>query len=132
MSFDINLQCFENGTFSHFRREIAWRQFQPFATPDGARWWKLAFPDGSRGILLIDEEDEINGFSINRPGGLFLYNAVYAILSQTSSLLYWNNECAVSNASVIPGMPSWLLDALGEPAIVRSGQGIIDCIEGRR
>lgn len=128
MSFDINLQCFESGTFSRFRRDIAWAQFQPFAKPDGGRW-ELAFPDGSCGSLLIDEEEEIPGFSVNRPGGLSLYNAIYIILQQTPSLLYWNDACAVSNKSVIPGLPSWLLQALGQPAIVHSGQEIIDYIE---
>jgi hypothetical protein len=131
MSFDISLQCFENGTFSHFKREIAWRQFRPFARPDGSRW-NLVFPDGSRGSLRIDETDKITGFSINRPGGLLLYDTVYVILSQTPSLLYWNDECAVGDPSVIPGIPSWLLQALGQPAIVRSGQEIIDYIEGHR
>ena len=129
MSFDIFLQCFEGGNFSKFRRHIAWEKFAPYATGSFGHY-ELRFPDGSRGYLSIDDGDEIDGLAVNRPGGDMLYDLIYEIMRQTSTILYWNDGGVIARASVALQIPSQFLSALGTPRIVRSGHEIIAYITG--
>jgi len=114
MSFDIHLQCFERGECSKFPRHIAWEKFAPYAKGSHGEY-EVRFPDGSGGYLSLDEEDEIDGFSFNRPCPGMLYEVIFEIMLQTPTLLYWNDGSAIANASYIPGIPIWLRNALGIP-----------------
>ena len=127
MSFSISLQCFENGTFSKFKRSIAWDAFGPYARPcqEGLELW---YSDQYCGVLYLEDDEEIDGLSINRPGRP-CFDGIYSILSKTPSLLYWSDACAVANTAVIPGLPSWVVPALGQPAIVNSAEDIITFLE---
>jgi len=129
MSFTVNLQCFENGDFSQFPRQIAWDAFSKFAEQATDTCWNLSFPDGGSGRLRIDEGEQVSGFSINRPGGYQVFEVIFTVLRQTPSLVYWEGGCAVADPAVIPGLPPWMTQGLGQPAIVHSGKELIEAIE---
>jgi hypothetical protein len=51
------------------------------------------------------------------------------ILRHTTSVLYWaGNGCVVANASVIPHIPTYLIEGVGEPTVVSTIKEILDCI----
>lgn len=127
MSFSINIQCFENGTFSKFKRSVAWKIFEPFARPT-MEGWGLWYEGVYSGTLYIEDDDEIDGISIGRPGDA-VFDGLFTILQQTHSAAYWNDACAVADPSVIPGLPSWFIPGLGQPAIVHSGKELIEAIQ---
>jgi hypothetical protein len=72
-----------------------------------------------------EEETETDGVSISRSSGTDVYDALYEILRQTHSALFWSfGGCVVGDASVIPDLPDGFIDSLGEPTIVKSGADI--------
>ncbi|HLG90190.1 MAG TPA: hypothetical protein VKZ79_23710 [Alphaproteobacteria bacterium] len=90
--------------------------------------WTLRYPDGGGAFCYIDDNEEITGFMLNRPGGVAVYNSVYEILRQTPTVAHWGSECATADPSIIPDLPPEMIEALGEPAIVKSGQELFDYV----
>jgi hypothetical protein len=117
MSFTICLQAFDHGTFSSFKRSIAWDIFGPHAFP--AAWGsQLRYADQISGTLLIDDTDEIDGVSINRPGDSGLID-LHKVACLVPSAIYWGTSYCVANAAYIPGLPQWLIDAFTfQPPVV--------------
>jgi len=131
MGWSLTVQCFEHGTFSTFPRSIAWNVFGPYANPAAFSGWDLRFPDGSKGHLSMDDDILVDGFGFDRPSGLALYEAIFAVLSRVPAIMIWleDGRCAIADRSVLSGIPQWLLNALPPPAIVDSGQSILDYLE---
>jgi hypothetical protein len=127
MSFSLSLQCFENGTLSSFPRSVAWNIFGQYLHPsnDGLELWYNNQYDGT---LLMKDEVEITGVSINRPGNHALRD-LYRLACLTPSVIYWGTSYAVTNASYISGLPKYLIEAFTyEPHIVGSADEFLECL----
>jgi hypothetical protein len=140
MGWHLTGQCFENGTFSQCPYSTIWEAFKDHAYSASYLYggWNLNFPDGSQGTLSIYSDDETapkavndtgremaTGFGIQRPAGLALFKAIYAVISQAPMIVIWDDgRCFVADPVVISGVPDWLLKALPPPAVVHSGDDI--------
>jgi hypothetical protein len=125
------VECNKNGERSTFPRRIAWEVFGPFATAvsiGDIKWWRLYFPDGGQGELDIDDDDEIDGFSINRYGGYALFEAVFTVMKQTSTYLYTSEarRLMVADVAVISEIDPEMIEAAGKPVVVSSGREMAD------
>jgi hypothetical protein len=131
MSFDIFLTCFQNGEPANFPRAVVEKAFGVNVVKRKPELMELRYPDGGRGFLYIDDEAEIDNFSVNRPpSSPAFWEAILGILRQTTSVLYWaGNGCVVADASVIPHIPTYLIEGVGEPTVVSTIEEILACIE---
>jgi hypothetical protein len=129
MSSFVHCQAFQHGTFSTCKRSIIWDVFESKAHwgPEG---WSLWYGDEPAGVLYLDEEDEVTGFSILRAGGPCLDDFVM-LAAQIPSLIYWSEGgCAIANPAFLPGIPDWLLKALRtKPTIVHNGDELGRCLQ---
>lgn len=130
MSFDLFFCCFRDGDEDTFPTSIVRDAFAPFHIGDEAGEWILQFPGGGRCEVRVDEKPLTAGFMIIRPAGNGLYDAIYKIMRQTNTALWWSfGGAAVAHPSVIPHLPPEMIKSLGEPTVVHSGEDIIKAIE---
>jgi hypothetical protein len=129
MGFSVSLQSFEHGTFSTFERSIAYNIFGNYIYRR-RNWLELWYGDEFNGIFSIDDQVEIDGVSIERPGNQALCG-LYELARLTPSLITWPEGCAVANTAFLPGIPEWLLDAFKKPpAIVHDAEDPGRCLQG--
>jgi hypothetical protein len=127
MSFDLELMSFKDGDPAMFPTRIVNEALGPFIRSRDDDMCLLAFPDGGGGEMLADDGEamETSGISIGGASGTDIYNALYEILRQTHSVLFWSfGGCVVADASVIPDLPDGFTDDLGEPVVVEDGADI--------
>jgi len=130
MSFDIWLYCFKNGDADFFPTQIVKDAFAPYHVGDEDKYWILQFPNGGRCEVRVGEEPMTVGFMIIRPSGDRLHDAIYEIMRQTRTALSWSfGGAAVADPSVIPHLPPKMIQSLGVPTVVHSGDDIIKAIE---
>jgi len=135
MSFTIYVSTLNNDDSNMFDRAIVERAFKDIAVNQTGAYWNLRSPDGhvASATIFIEEQPKISGFAANRPpsySGLpKFWNAMFEILSQTRTILFWPtagprpHRC-VADPALVPDLPSDLTNALGKPAIVSSGAEI--------
>jgi hypothetical protein len=129
MSFSIYLTNFTKGENTKISRAVFDQVLGPFVQPGvGYGPPRLVFPDGGGGEYGDEEGEEINGIYVNRPGGLDLYRALFNILSRTPTALYWSPGIVVADPAVIPDLPPDMIEAWGEPKVVKSGEEILAAI----
>ena|ERR1700744_2087926 len=129
MSFDLVLMCLKNGLPDNFPATIVRGALDPFITFRDGDFCKLSFPDGGGGEMFIDDEEETDGLTISGGSGGNLYDALYDILRQTHSVLFWSfGGCVVADPSVVPDLPEGLIEDLGPPTTVKSGADIVAAV----
>ncbi len=126
MSFDVMLMCLKDGLPDNFPSSIVRKALDPFISFRDGDFCRLSFPDGGSGEMFTDEDEETNGVTINSPSGADIYDALYDILRQTHSVLFWSfGGCVIADTSVIPDLTEGLTESLGEPVVVHSGADIV-------
>lgn len=131
MSFDIFVIRVENGHEAPIPRAILERAFGPFIEFREPAGWGLLFPDGGRPFLYIREGSTNHHFSINRPtSSPELWTALFEILRQTGSVLYWpGGGSVVADEAVIPHLTPDIIKSLEPVMTARSPSEIADYIE---
>jgi hypothetical protein len=130
MSFDLVLTCLKNGLPDNFPAIIVRQALTPFITNRHGDLCKLSFPDGGGGEMFTDDDEETDGLMISGGSGRDIYDALFNILRQTHSVLFWSfGGCVVADPSVIPDIPEGLIESLGQPTIVKSGADIVAAVE---
>jgi hypothetical protein len=131
MSSDIGLLPFLNGEPSTISSALLLRVLKPFIRPivDDRydEQWELIFPGGRGGYISpIIEGEDCNGFAIDHHCGLELLDALYEIMRETHTLLYWSG-CYVlitADESIADHLPHDYIETYGAPPLVRSGADI--------
>jgi hypothetical protein len=132
MSSDLGLLPFQNGEPSTISSAIVLGVLKPFIRPviDDRydELWELVFPDGGSGYMspIIEGKDE-NGLAINHHGGAQLLDAIYEIMRQTHTLLYWTgvDDMVTADESIAEHLPHDYIEKYGTPPLVRSGADIL-------
>ena len=131
MSSDIGLLPFKGGKPSTLSSALVLQVLKPFIRPVadtryGERW-ELVFPDGGGGDMepIIEGMDR-NGLTIGHHCGLELLDALYEIMRQTHTLLYWSGveNLVTADAAIGDHLPSDYIEKFGAPPLMRSGADI--------
>lgn len=130
MSFDVILTCLKDGLPDTFSSTIVHKALDRFVSFQDGSYRRLSFPDGGGGEMFSDQEEETDGVMISSASGHQVYDALYEILRQTHSVLFWSfGGCVVADESVIADCPEGLIESLGRPIVVHSGAEIVAVVE---
>jgi hypothetical protein len=132
MSSDIGLLPFLNGEPSTLSSTVVLAVLKPFIRPvvDDRydELWELVFADGGGGFMspIVEGEDE-NGLAINHHSGAQLLDALYEIMRQTHTLLYWSggDNLITADEGIAIHLPPDYIELYGTPPLVRSGADIL-------
>jgi hypothetical protein len=128
MSADLGLICFKDGEHATLSPTIVLRALKPFVRPVDDELWELSFPDGSGGNLNpVAEDDDHCDICINRPHGAQLFDALYEIMRQTHTLMWWTgvDDLITADPSIADHLPPDYVETYGVPPLVRSGADIL-------
>ena len=136
MSFDIYISALSGGKITTIKRSIVTDAFAELIGIVDRVGWQLILPDWGlcSGHFYIDDSLDVDSFSINRPPLVPVFAAaLYTVMRQTPTVLMWpgigpDPRCCVADPAVIKEMPPDMIEALGMPTVVHSGEEIIDCI----
>jgi hypothetical protein len=130
MSSDIGLLPFKDGKPSTISSVLVLQVLKPFIRPIadtryGERW-ELVFPDGGGDMEPIFEGVDRNGLTIGHHCGLDLLDALYEIMRQTHTLLYWSGveNLITADEAIADHLPPDYIETYGTPPLVRSGADI--------
>lgn len=136
MSFDLFVQCFRDGKLDGIPRQCVRDAFGPHLNELEPNFWQLDYDDlNSCNIYLTAHNSDsglIDGFTVNRPCyDQRLWDALASILTLGDVVLYFPGCRAplVAQAIVAQHLPPDLIEALGQPLVVTSGNEIIREIE---
>ncbi len=135
MSFDVFLQVFEKGESAGIRRDSVRYAFGAgFVTESSPARWRVQYDarNSSDVYLSLDGATLVRGLSINRPcGDLRLWNALAAILALGNVVLFFPGCKApiIANRDSKQHLPPDMIEAFGEPMILRSGAEILRAIQ---
>ncbi len=131
MSFDIFLQCFENGEPKYFERSLFKEVFERHATSLDAALTRVVYADGGAQIFGTEEGESLEGLTFNHAGGDTFFAAVLELAARTGSVLYWPGEppcIAAADPGVVEHLPADMVEQLGPVCIVRTGDQLRDFI----
>jgi hypothetical protein len=119
MSFDVFLFCYsEKDGSGKFPRSVvdetlgSYIKGAPLSSLPGRVNVNLEFNGRYGGTLSFNDDEMIDGFSINRPGGEELYSILLDIMKRTSSALCWPGGSAVADAAIIPNLEKGMVENL--------------------
>jgi hypothetical protein len=127
MSSEMGLICFENGDHGTLSPTIVRQAFLPFAKDIGDNYWELSFPDGGGGFMgAIEEDDQAWDISISRGSGDDFFKALFEIMRQTHTLLWWDgcDVMVTADESIMEHLPPDYIETYGVPPLVRSVEDI--------
>ena len=134
MSFEIFLQRFRNGNTANFPRkyiEVAFEKNILTHEPDFC-CISLVYSNDYGGEIYVSNNEQIDGFSVNRPGkNPAFWSSIYEIMCKAELVLYWpgDSSMVVTEATLSEHIPPDMLTTLGPPRLVNSGAEIIEKIE---
>jgi len=131
MSSDIGLLPFKDGEPSTISSALVLQVLKPFIRPIvDPRYderWELVFPDGGGGDMdpIVEGVDK-NGLAIGHHSGGDLLDALYEIMRQTHTLLYWTgvDDLVTADEAIADHLPPDYIENFGVPPLVRSGADI--------
>jgi hypothetical protein len=128
MSSDLGLVSFKDGAPGALSSALVLQVLKPFIRPVDDELWELEFPDGGGGNLspVVEGEDAWD-ICINRPCGAALFDALYEIMRQTHTLMWWSGMDTMITADEMIGdhLPPDYIEEYGVPQLVRSGADIL-------
>jgi hypothetical protein len=134
MSFDIFLQCFQDGQVATWQRSVVEEVFGGSVTDrdNDRHFMRVEFPDGGGSDIYIDNADDMDGMMFNHSGGLGFFDALWELANRIIGCVYWpavGPSMVITNAATLTHLPPDMLEACGPPVIAKSGADIIAAIE---
>jgi hypothetical protein len=131
MSFEVFVQCFQNGEFAGIPRQCVRDAFGTHLTETAWDFWQLHYDETNSCDLHLttpaSDPSMVQGFTVHRPcADLQLWNALASVLALGDVVLYSPGGRAplVARAGVAKQLPLRMVQALGEPVVVASGRDI--------
>ena len=136
MSFEVYVQCFENGEPAGIPRDFLRRVFSGFLTEPEENYWCVQYgPHDSCNLALSplgNARDEVYQITVERPcKDARLWEALILLLGHKNTVIYFPG-CEgplLLKLTVAEHMPPAMLKDLGEPRLVSKGSDIIRYIE---
>lgn len=129
MSFDIFVQRFRNDALAKYPRAFVEKAFASFIKSRHEKCWELEFCGRSGPTIFIDNEVEIDGFSVNNPGDDEFWQALVRLLQDTGCLLHWpGGGAVVTDEALIAHIPADFIEGLGTPIVTTDLETIYEAI----
>jgi hypothetical protein len=135
MSFNVHLQCFQDGEPAGLPRAGV-RALFPVGADSEPDYWRVRYDDmNSCDILIVPDPVDgaiLRSLCVHRPcGDRRLWDALFAVMQLGPVALYFLGSAPplVVDDAAIAHLPAELLEALGPPRRVRSGEEIRQAIE---
>ncbi|MFK2878159.1 hypothetical protein [Rhodanobacter hydrolyticus] len=136
MSFELFVQCFENGKPSGIPRDAIRDAFGAFLSEPESSYWHLSFgPRESCSLFLsplAGAPSHVHSITVERPcADLRLWQGLAQLLAHDHTVLYFPG-CPgplLLNPQTARHLPRDMFDGLGDPIVVAVGQDILRCIE---
>jgi hypothetical protein len=135
MSFDIYFYCFRAGSPANFSRQRFERIFAAHVierdTSDSMECLRLKYPDGGGGYVYIKSGEEVDGFSVNRPGGNALFEDLFLLMKEVGACIFWPGfgSClVVAELGVVADLHPHVPAGAGPVTTVNSGAEILGAI----
>jgi hypothetical protein len=128
MSADLGLLSFKDGEHGTLSSALVLEVLEPFVRPVDDELWELQFPDGSGGNLSpVVEGDDHWDICINRPHGAALFDALYEIMRQSHTVMWWSGSDTMITAdpAIADHLPANFIDEYGALPLVLSGADIL-------
>jgi hypothetical protein len=136
LSFEVFVQCFERGEPAGVPRAAVRPLFPVVEGESEPDYWAVRYDDlNSRHIgvrPLASEASLVESLCVHRPcGDARLWDTLLAVLRLGSLVLYYpgNAPPLVASESVWKHLPADMVEAMGPPRTVRSGQEIVEAIQ---
>jgi hypothetical protein len=134
MSFEVYLQCFENGVPAGVSRSALADLFHIGRIRRHEDEWEVDYGDTGCDLILqpLDEDDDlIHNVTVERPcQDMRLWEAIHAVMKLGPVVLYFPGDVAplVANEAAIGHLPPDMVEDLGEPVIAGSAEEIVTYI----
>ena|SRR5579883_3008938 len=132
MGFEIFIVCWRDGEQATIPRAWLRTLFPVEESGQETDIWTLAYDARNRCDLYLrtlpGDPEQITGFSVDRPcGEIRFWNALMDVLRRGNLVLYWPGEepPLVADLAVIRHLPADMVESLGQPVCVRSGEEIL-------
>lgn len=133
MSFEIWMSCWRDQECAILDRDEFERVFSGHVVVREPRFVRVRFPDGGGGDIYMSDGERCSGFTVNRPGGNDLLDAMVMLAGRTGSVIYWLGKppcMAVTDVAVVPHLPIDMVQRIGPPITVRNGADLMEAIRG--
>lgn len=135
MGFSAYLQCFRDGKPAGLPRDMVAAQF-PIGNSSSTDLWQIKYDDENWCDIYVSPDRsngaKIHGLTVDRPcGDLRLWNALYRVMCLGPVVFYFpgSNPLRVAHEATIAQLPADLLEAIGPPRLVSSGQELRQAVE---
>ena len=132
MSFDLFVGCFNNGERTVFPRQLIEHHFGPYVTHREPSCLTLGFAGDQQSYLFVDAAELVDGFCINRPcTSPELFEKLLGVMRSAPLALYMPGDCPplVADENVCAQLPNEMVEALGQPEVLKSAQEISQWIQ---
>src|SRR5262245_60923704 len=136
MSFDVYLQCYEYGRAAGIPRTSVRRLFPVIEAQSGRDYWQVRYDELHACTIYLAtfaaDDQLVSSLTLNRPCGMpQFWDSVLTVMRMGNVVLYFPGclNPLVANEFVGAHLPADMLEALGRPRCVQSGQEIVDIIE---
>jgi hypothetical protein len=131
MSFEVYLQSFNYGDFAGLPRQSVRAAFGAYLTETDLNYWRVHYDEENWCTVGLSADaahpEFVHGLAVHRPcADRRLWDALAAILGLGNNVLYFPDCRAplVARTSAIDHLPSDLIEALGRPVVVLTGEQI--------
>lgn len=132
MSFDLFAQFYEHGAPAAITVDAVRAAFGSYVATSDATHWRLEYDTENRSYIDLSphpsDHSAITGFTVNRPcGDLRLWDGLAAVLCLGNAVLYFpgGRNPLVGSTDAVPHLPPDMIEALGSPVVVTTGQAIL-------
>jgi hypothetical protein len=136
MSFELFLQCFSQGEASGILIQTIRESFGSALSEPEDDFWRVDYGTEQSSDLFLNplpgQPSLIHNISIHRPcTDTRLYESIWQLLGLPGTLLYFPGGALplARDGAIGAAMPPDMLEALGEPAMIRSAAVILLSIE---
>jgi len=131
MGFELYLDVYKDGEHCGISYQRALDAFEGFATILEPALWQVKYDETSSCDIYVslaeDDASEVSSFMVERPcADRRLWESLFAIMRLGNVVLYYPGCSAplVASEDVIPHLPHDMIDSLGQPLCIRSGEEI--------
>jgi hypothetical protein len=130
MSFKVYVQSFHRGVFAGIPRQRLRNAFGAHLIETESDYWQLRYDETNSCDLDLAAHDDpgmVRGFTVHRPcSDHRFWDALASILGLGDFVLYFPGCRAplVARSTTIAHLPPDMVEAMGQPLVVRSGREI--------